>query len=193
MKPLKVLKLAHYLARLAFSCGDPSGRALQVKIPRVPTAVGGAGSRPFGYSFASVKFGKRLSWKSFGDSRRKRLIAIAILTNLVIFLTQKQFLASTIPWPSDQPSLNSSVLSNRIDNSDNLDDSILLPEAPSVADESDEDLAPTGFKRLIYLGVFLLMTTIILVIGMLSKQIARALIGASLLTIIFFVLFFVII
>ncbi len=79
------------------------------------------------------------------------------------------------------------------DNSDNLDDSILLPETPSVADESDEDLVPPEFTRIIYLGVFLLITTIILLIGMISKQIARALIGASLLTIVFFVLFFVII
>ena len=80
-----------------------------------------------------------------------------------------------------------------IDNSDNLDDSILSPETPSLADESDEDLISPGFKKLMYLGVFILFTGIILVIGMLSKQIARALIGASLLTIVFFVLFFVII
>ena len=147
--------------------------------------VGGAGSL--------VKFGQKFSSKSLGNSRRKRLIAIAIITNLVIFLTPKQFLASSIPWSSSQPGLNSSVLSNSIDNSDNLDDSILLPETPSVADESDEDLVPFGFTRIIYLGVFLLITTILLLIGIISKQIARALIGASLLTIVFFVLFFVII
>ncbi len=32
------------LARSAFPCGDPSGRAAQVRIPRVPTACEGAGS-----------------------------------------------------------------------------------------------------------------------------------------------------
>ena len=171
MKPLKVLKLAHSLAQ-----NTELGKRL---------SAGGAGSL--------VKFGKLLSWKSFGDSRRKRLIAIAILTSLVIFITQKQFLANSIPLSSGQPSLNSSILSPMIDNSDNLDDSILSPETPSVADESDEDLISPGFKKLMYLGVFILFTGIILVIGMLSKQIARALIGASLLTIVFFVLFFVII
>ena len=140
-----------------------------------------------------LEFSKRLSWKSFSDSRQKRLIAIAISTSLVICITQGQFVANSIPLSSDQLSLNASILNPMIDNSNNLDDSILSPETPSVADESDEDLISPGFKRLMYLGVFILIIGIILVIGMLSKQVARALIGASLLTIVFLVLFFVII
>ena len=141
-----------------------------------------------------VKFVQKFFWKSCGNYRQKRLIAIAILTNLVICITQNQFVANSIPLPSSQPSLISSIPSPMIDNSDNFDDSILSPEIPSVGDESDEeDLISPGFRRLMYLGVFILFTGIILVIGMLSKQIARALIGASLLTIVFFVLFFVII
>ncbi|MGB5637136.1 MAG: hypothetical protein WBM44_18930 [Waterburya sp.] len=131
--------------------------------------------------------------KSFGNSQLKRLLAIAILTNLVIFITQKQFLANSIPLPSSQPSWNSSIPSLMIDNSDNLDDSILFSEPSSVEDEPDDDLIARGLERLDYIGLFLLINALILVIGMLSKQIARALIGASLLTIIFFVLFFVII
>ncbi len=144
--------------------------------------------------FNVVKFDQKFSWKSFANSRRKRLIAIAILTNLVIFITQSPFFANSIPLSSSQTSLNSFIQSPIIDNSDNLDDSVLSPETPSVADESDEeDLISPGFKRLMYLGVFILITGIILVIGMLSKQIARALIGASLLTVVFFILFFLII
>lgn len=131
--------------------------------------------------------------KSFGNSQLKRLLAIAILTNLVIFITQKQFLANSIPLPSSQPSWNSSIPSLMADNSDNLDDSFLFPEPSSVEDEADDDLIDRGLERLDYIGLFLLINALILVIGMLSKQIARALIGASLLTIIFFVLFFVII
>ena len=120
-------------------------------------------------------------------------MALVILTNLVILITQKQFLANSIPLPSGQPSLNSSIPSHMIDIDDNLDDSILSPETPLVDDESEEDLISPGFKKLMYLGIFILIHGIILVIGMLSKQIARALIGTSLLTIVFFVLFFVII
>ena len=144
--------------------------------------------------FKVIKFYQNFSWKSFANYRRKRLIAIAILTNLVILVTQSPFLANSIHLPSSHPSLNSSIPSYMIDNSNNLDDSVLSPETPSVADESDEeDLISPGFKRLMYLGVFILITGIILVIGMLSKQIARALIGASLLTVVFFILFFLII
>ena len=139
------------------------------------------------------KFCQLISGKSFGNSRRKRLMALVILTNLVILITQKQFLANSIPLPSGQPSLNSSIPSHMIDIDDNLDDSILSPETPSVDDESEEDLISPGFKKLIYLGIFILINGIILVIGMLSKRIARALIGASLLTVVFFILFFVII
>ena len=144
--------------------------------------------------FKVIKFDQNFSWKSFANYRRKRLIAIAVLTNLVICITQGPFLANSIPVPSSQPSLSSSIPSPMIDNSDKFDDSILSPKTPSVADESDEeDLISPGFKRLMYLGVFILITGIILVIGMLSKQIARALIGASLLTVVFFILFFLII
>ncbi len=139
------------------------------------------------------KFCQLISGKSFGNSRRKRLMALVILTNLVILITQKQFLANSIPLPSGQPSLNSSIPSHMIDIDDNLDDSILSLETPSVDDESEEDLISPGFKKLIYLGIFILINGIILVIGMLSKRIARALIGASLLTVVFFILFFVII
>ncbi len=70
---------------------------------------------------------------------------------------------------------------------------MLFPEPPSVQDEPDDDLIAYGVDRLVYVGVFLLINGIILVIGMLSGRIAHALIGASLLTAAFFVLFFVII
>ena len=141
----------------------------------------------------ALKFCKRLFYKNSGDSRRKKLIARFILTILAIGVIQSPFSANSIPLSSSLPSLSSSILSPITNNSDNLDDSILLPENSSVVEESDEDLVSPGVRKLMYLGVFILFTGIILIIGMLSKQIARALIGASLLTVIFFILFFVVI
>ena len=109
-------------------------------------------------------------------------------------MSQKQLLAHSLFLPSSsQPSLNYFITSPMIDNSDNFDDSILPPEIPSGENESAQDLISPGFKKMMYLGVFILFIGIIIAIGMLSKEIARALIGASLLTIVFLVLFFVII
>lgn len=140
-----------------------------------------------------LKFCQRLFYKSSGDSRRKRLIARIILTILAIGVIQNPFSANSIPLESSLPSLSSSILSPITDNSDNLDDSILLPENSSVAEDSDQDLISPGLRKLMYLGVFILFTGIILIIGVLSKQIARALIGASLLTVVFCFLFFIVI
>ena len=130
-----------------------------------------------------------------GFKLRQKSLMPVILASLVFLITQRQFLASPIHLLPSQPSLNSSIPSYLIDNATNLDldDTMLFPEPPSVQDEPDDDLIAYGVDRLVYVGVFLLINGIILVIGMLSGRIAHALIGASLLTAAFFVLFFVII
>ncbi len=144
-------------------------------------------------SLTLLKFAQKFFGKDTQNSQNKRLIIRSIITCLAIVMTQKQLWARSpfLRSPS-QPSLNYFIPSPVIDNSDNFADSILPPEIPSVEDESDQDLISPGFRKLMYLGVFILFIGIIIAIGMLSKQIARALIGASLLTIVFLVLFFVI-
>ncbi|MDJ0659149.1 MAG: hypothetical protein QNJ42_06620 [Crocosphaera sp.] len=109
-------------------------------------------------------------------------------------IIQREGLVNKNTWESSQLSSTSNkqqIVTYTINNSTDTNDPIVIPIPDSSSvDNLDDPLIGDGIENLVFLGVFMVINCLILAIGMLNGQIAYALIGTSLMTVFFMVLFF---